>query len=255
MSEAIQSHPQIHTLIGKAMGEIGAISKDKKSTNASGKVMYSFRGIDDVYNALNPVMAKYGLFVTPEILDQKREERKTASGGALIYTILTIRFSVFAPDGSSVSMTVIGEAMDSGDKSTNKAMSIALKYAMFQLFMIPTEDIKDPDAEVHEPILPRNQTTQAVTVKQQTVPPVQKATEAPNPNTVDGYLQNELVFMAQRMGFPDKKTTTAKFAEMRKAVIAAGLVPDKPRTEMTLDEAKALVAAIYETFLPGGIPA
>ena len=94
-----------------------------------------------------------------------------------------------------------------------------------------------------------------MTVKQQTVPPTQKAPEAPNPNTVDGYLQNELVFMAQRMGFPDKKTTTAKFAEMRKAVIVAGLVPDKPRTEMTIEEAKALVAAIYETFLPGGIPA
>ena len=251
MSEAIQSHPQIHTLIGKAMGEIGAITKDKKSTNASGKVMYSFRGIDDVYNALNPVMAKYGLFVTPEILDQKREERKTASGGALIYTILTIRFSVFAPDGSSISMTVIGEAMDSGDKSTNKAMSIALKYAMFQLFMIPTEDIKDPDAEVHEPILPRTQP--AAVTKQQVVPPQQPApAKAPDPSTVDGYLQNEITFMAQRMGIPDRKEMNAKFAQMRKAVIAAGLVPDTARAEMNLEDAKALVAAINDTFMQGG---
>lgn len=40
--------------------------------------------------------------------------------------------------------------MDSGDKATNKAMAIAFKYACFQVFCIPTEEMKDPDAECHE---------------------------------------------------------------------------------------------------------
>lgn len=137
---------EIYRLIGKAIGEIGAITKDKKNPQQG----FMYRGIDQVYNALNPVMAKLGLFLTPEILDQKREERQTAKGGALIYTILTIRFTVYAPDGSNVSLSVIGEAMDSGDKSTNKAMSVAMKYAMFQLFCIPTEEMIDPDGETHE---------------------------------------------------------------------------------------------------------
>lgn len=40
--------------------------------------------------------------------------------------------------------------MDSGDKATNKAMAIAFKYACFQIFCIPTEEMKDPDAECHD---------------------------------------------------------------------------------------------------------
>ena len=67
----------------------------------------------------------------------------------LLYTRLTIRFDFIAIDGSSISATVIGEAMDSGDKATNKAMSIAFKYACFQVFCIPTEEMQDPDSETH----------------------------------------------------------------------------------------------------------
>ena len=134
---------QIYGLIGKAMDEIGAIGKD--SFNQQQK--YKFRGIDAVMNALNPVLRKYGLFLTPEVLNHQREERQTSSGGRLIYSILTMRYTMFAPDGSSVSAVVIGEGMDSGDKASNKAMSVAMKYAMFQLFCIPTEEMIDPDSE------------------------------------------------------------------------------------------------------------
>ena len=37
--------------------------------------------------------------------------------------------------------------MDRSDKSTNKAMSAAFKYACFQTFCIPTEEMRDADAE------------------------------------------------------------------------------------------------------------
>lgn len=142
---------EIYRLIGEAMKEVGAIGKTSRNQQQG----FMYRGIDAVYNALNPVMAKYGLFICPEILDHKREERTTTKGAVLTYTILTVRYTVYAPDGSSISLTVVGEGMDSGDKSTNKAMSIAMKYAMFQLFLIPTEELKDPDAETMPPIAPR----------------------------------------------------------------------------------------------------
>ena len=45
---------------------------------------------------------------------------------------------------------MIGEGMDSGDKASNKALAVAFKYACFQVFCIPTEEMKDPDAECHE---------------------------------------------------------------------------------------------------------
>lgn len=134
---------QIYGLIGKAMEDIGAIGKD--SYNQQQK--FKYRGIDAVMNGLNPVLRKYGLFLTPEVLNHQREERQTSSGGRLIYSILTMRYTMYAPDGSSVSAVVIGEGMDSGDKASNKAMSVAMKYAMFQLFCIPTEEMIDPDSE------------------------------------------------------------------------------------------------------------
>ena len=147
----MEKNGQIYELIGKAIGKIGAIGKDKLNAQQG----FKYRGIDQVYNALNPVMAELGIFFCPEVIDQKREERVNQKGTVITYTILTIRFTAYAPDGSNVSMTVVGEGMDTGDKSTNKAMSVAMKYAMFQLFCIPTEEMKDPDADVYDEILPK----------------------------------------------------------------------------------------------------
>lgn len=144
--------PLIYKQLSIAMSEIGAVTKDKKNQQQG----FSYRGIDDVYNAVNPVLARNGLIIVPEVIDQKREERTTARGINLIYTVLTIRYTIYAEDGSSVFVVVVGEGMDSGDKSCNKAMSIAYKYAMFQLFCIPTEETVDPDAEVQEPSIPAN---------------------------------------------------------------------------------------------------
>ena len=245
----------VYQLVGIAMGKIGAITKDSTATNANGNRMYNFRGIDDVYNALNPVMAELGLFVAPKIIDQRREERKTASGGLLLYTILTVEYTMYAPDGSNITMTVVGEAMDSGDKSTNKAMSAALKYAMFQLFMIPTEELKDPDADVYDDVLPKaaqmpkftppaseGANTQVNVQTRETVPPV------PSANDVQAYIKNEMGFMANLLEFTEWKQIRAWFAEARKALIEAKVVPDIPAQDLNMDQAKDLIAAIYDKF-------
>jgi hypothetical protein len=140
----------IYETITAVMAEIGAVGKD--SRNEQQRFMY--RGIDAVMNAINPALIKHKLFVVPEILEQRREERLTAKGGNLIYSICTVKYTFYAEDGSSVSAIVIGEGMDSGDKATNKAMSVAFKYACFQTFCIPTEEMKDPDAETMPPSKP-----------------------------------------------------------------------------------------------------
>lgn len=136
----------IYESINKVMSEIGAISKEQ--VNQVQK--FKFRGIDDVMNALHPLLAKNKVFVVPNILEQLREERATKSGGNLIYSVCKVQYTFFAEDGTSIQASVIGEGMDSGDKATNKAMAIAFKYALFQVFCIPTEEIKDPDADTPE---------------------------------------------------------------------------------------------------------
>jgi hypothetical protein len=142
---------EIHQKIPIIMSEIGAIQKAKK--NAQQGFMY--RGVDDVMNALQPLLHKHGVFIVPEVLDQKREERQTSKGGNLIYSVCTIKYTFYASDGSFITAVVVGEGMDSGDKATNKAMAIAFKYACFQVFCIPTEEMKDPDADTPEPSMPK----------------------------------------------------------------------------------------------------
>lgn len=142
--------PKIYESISKCMEDVGAISKGSKNQ----KQGYMYRGIDEVYNALQPALIKNHVFVVPEVLDQYREERKGSSGGNLIYSILKVKYTFYAEDGSFVCATVTGEGMDSGDKASNKAMSAAFKYACFQILCIPTEEMADPDAETPEPSKP-----------------------------------------------------------------------------------------------------
>lgn len=247
------TNAKIYELIGQAMKEVGAIGKD--STNA--QQGFKYRGIDAVYNALNPVMAKYGLFICPEIIEQRREERTTKNGTALTYSVLTIKYTVFAPDGSNVSCTVIGEGMDSGDKASNKAMSVAMKYAMFQLFFIPTEAV-DPDAEVHTDVLPKNATqtnktpvTAAVSTSAK-VPARKPAEAAETPKAdVTGYIKNELARMSEMFELPPEQMMQ-KFIEMREGLVKAGIIPDVKSKDQTIEQARDMMDAIYKNFTPSG---
>lgn len=141
-----QRVPKIYEAISGVMADIGAVGKNKKNQQQG----FMFRGIDDVMNALAPALVKNKVFIVPEITREEREERQTQKGGVLFYVRLHITYRFYTTDGSYIEAKVIGEAMDSGDKATNKAMSIAYKYAAFQVFNIPTEEMKDPDAETHD---------------------------------------------------------------------------------------------------------
>lgn len=139
----------VYQAISAVQAELAAIGikKDRKNTQGNG---YNFRGIDDVYNALSPIMAKHGLCMLPRVLSRESTERQSKSGGALFYITVDMEFDLVAADGSKHTVRTYGEAMDSGDKATNKAMSAAYKYAAFQAFCIPTEGDNDADAHTHE---------------------------------------------------------------------------------------------------------
>lgn len=146
---------KIFTSLADINRELEAIGKEQ--INETQK--FKFRGIDDVYNALNPLLKRYSVFCTPEVIDNKRETTSTIKtkkdkyGEEITYTqtavsvVLTVKYSFFTVDGSSVSVTVCGEGLDYGDKATPKAMAIAHKYALLQLFCIPTQDGDDPDKD------------------------------------------------------------------------------------------------------------
>ncbi len=135
----------IHARMSAVMADIGSIGKDQRNKQQG----FQYRGIDDVYNALHQSMAAHCVYTTSQILNEDREERQSRSGSTLFYVRLRMRYYFHTVDGSHVNTEVIGEAMDSGDKASNKAMAIAHKYALLQAFMVPTVEQKDPDSETH----------------------------------------------------------------------------------------------------------
>ncbi len=136
--------------IQAALAKTG-ISKDRKNQQQG----YAFRGIDDVYGALAPLLAEHGVCVFPRATERTCVERQTQRGGALFYVTVRVEFDfVSSIDGSVHTCITYGEAMDSADKATNKAMSAAYKYACLQTFCIPTEGDNDADATTHD-IAPR----------------------------------------------------------------------------------------------------
>ena len=190
---------KVYKAISEVSGEmLAGIAKDRKNQQQG----FMFRGIDAVYNALAPALVKHGLLILPRITSRTVTERATKSGGALFYVVVEAEFDfVSTEDGSKHTVKTYGEAMDSGDKATNKAMSIAYKYAAFQAFCIPTEDTAiDADATAHNVASqPRNNQPQSA--KQQSKQPLDTI-EGQTLNAVAQWLSEGLTVehVAERLG-------------------------------------------------------
>lgn len=129
--------------VAAAMSHDG-ISKARKNSQQG----YNFRGIDDVLNALSSALVEAGLLILPRVTSRTVTERETKNGGALFYVTVQVEFDlVSAEDGSKHTVATYGEAMDSADKATNKAMSAAYKYLALLTFCIPTEASPETDAD------------------------------------------------------------------------------------------------------------
>jgi len=141
---------EVYKAINKVMAVMATegISKNRNNSQQG----YRFRGIDDVYNSLARPMVDAGLIVMPRVLSRECIERQSNKGFPLFYVVVDCEFDFIAvSDGSKHTVKTFGEAMDSADKATNKAMSAAMKYAYMQAFCIPTEGDNDADAHTPEP--------------------------------------------------------------------------------------------------------
>lgn len=132
---------QIYKALTGIIGEVNAIGKNSKNQQQG----FMFRGIDDVMNELHTLFGKYKVVIVPEVVDYNVSEKTTSKGTIMYVTRSTIKFHFVAEDGSEVVTTNVGEAMDSADKGMNKTMSCALKYALMQMFLIPTKETEDAD--------------------------------------------------------------------------------------------------------------
>lgn len=141
--QGLHVYQGIHQVMA-AFSEQG-IGKNSKNESQG----FKFRGIDDVLNRLSKHLVEANLVIIPQVLSRDVHERTNARGNALFYVTLNVAYTIkSAVDGSETTVVTVGEAMDSGDKATNKALSIAYKYMAFQLFAIPIDE--DPDKHTHE---------------------------------------------------------------------------------------------------------
>lgn len=166
-------NPKIYSSIISTMKSVGAVAKGEFNTYDK----YKFRGIDAVMNALGPAMRQNGIFCTPHVISHIQEARDSRKGEKLMYTIVHVEYTFYADDGSSVKADVYGEAMDRSDKSTNKAMSAAFKYALFQTFCIPTEDfidteIESPEPDQQKPVNKKKQDSEPDCPREEAFPPI-----------------------------------------------------------------------------------
>lgn len=139
----------VYKVINAVHKELAKIGIQKSDRNNFDK--YNFRGIDAVYNTVSPILANHGLLILQRVLSCNTVERVSQKGGALYFTTVDVEFDlVSASDGSKHTIKTYGEGMDRSDKSVNKALTAAYKYALFQAFCIPVEGSPDADSEGHD---------------------------------------------------------------------------------------------------------
>lgn len=128
------------------MQDVQGVGKHDKNS-AQG---WSFRGIDAVMNAVGPALRTHRVIVVPNVVDY---EYATIEVGANRKTTgharVKIAYTFYGPGGDSITATVVGEAMDSGDKATAKAHSVAFRTALLQALCLPTDE-PDPDQDIYE---------------------------------------------------------------------------------------------------------
>lgn len=180
----------VYQKIAKVQAELAKVGISKSRKNQTPGASYNFRGIDEVYNTLAPLMAENGLCILPRIVEHSLTQRgQTRNGNAIYSAIVTAEFDfVSADDGTIHVVRTMGEAMDSSDKATNKAMSAAYKYAALMTFAIPTEGDNDADAHTHEVVAEK---------------PAAKPKPAEKPATIDEGQLTELQTMFTHLAVPD----------------------------------------------------
>ncbi len=139
----MQEKTNLAAKMAKISGELGAIPKTRPPGST---VSYAFRSIDDVMNALNPLLSREGIIVLSKVIDRKLIPVTSKSGtmGYLADVIYELTFD----DGTETKSTQEWSiAVDYGDKSATQAMSMAYKYALIRVFVVTTKDLIANDAD------------------------------------------------------------------------------------------------------------
>jgi hypothetical protein len=223
----------IYEAINEVMKDVGAVGKEQRNTHQN----FNFRGIDAVINAVSPAFRKHGIFCTPTIISSDYEsvqvgQNRTNMGHARV----TVQYTFHATDGTSVNATVSAESMDSGDKATAKAMSVAYRTALLQTLCLPTDE-QDPDADTFERSPAVSETTRPAvgsyaSANKKPAPVTPKAVKKP----ADGKPAGNGVISEAQLGFLDKLRNKTGISESDLRELAG-----KEIATLSIEEASTLI--------------
>jgi hypothetical protein len=135
--------PLIHRKIIEVMRAVRPVAKGGEYRQ--GSTQYNYRRADDVFNALHGAMAEAGIYPRPIVREVSRAWGTTKAGDPRQEVTLKITYEFTAEDGSSEPVHLEIDNWNSSDKGIPVAMTVALRVALLQVFVIPTHD-PDPDA-------------------------------------------------------------------------------------------------------------
>lgn len=142
--------PEARQTIINVMKEVQSVAKRDTNTHQN----FNFRGIDAVVNAIGPALRKHGGFMMPNVISAEYESMKTSRGNDITSVRMQVSFHFWGSEGDPIVGKVFAEAFDTGDKATAKAMSVAYRTFMLQLFCLPTDE-PDPDSFTYENVVPK----------------------------------------------------------------------------------------------------
>lgn len=142
----MQKELNLATKIASVSGELVAIPKVKHKEST---VAYAFRSIDEVMNAINPLLEKYKLVISIKVIDRKVTPVTSAKGTPGFAAEVLIDLNV--TDGiETVTTQEWALSVDYSDKAPTQAMSMAYKYALIRMFVVTTKDIIANDADMRD---------------------------------------------------------------------------------------------------------
>ncbi|MFC8267762.1 ERF family protein [Streptomyces cinereoruber] len=128
----------VHLAWLRVRKDIRGIAKGEEYND--GYSRYNFRGVDATVMAFAPVTMRHGVNVMPHRVDATYRDTKTAKGKATRECTVTITWHIIGPRGDIIVAQSQGEALDSGDKGTAKAQSVALRVLLLNGGLVPTGD-------------------------------------------------------------------------------------------------------------------
>ena len=166
--------PTVQEAMTQVMNDVREVAKNDRNTQQN----FNFRGVDSVVNAVAPALRKHGVIVLPQIQHIEYLPFTSSKGTAMMCCRVQVTYVFTGPAGDVLYTTVPGEAMDAGDKSTAKAMSVAFRIALLQALALPTDDV-DPDAQSYEIVGESTATSPSRASGQASSPPSPDASPTP----------------------------------------------------------------------------